>query len=83
MKKLISLLVAFLVVSTSLTGCSSNTDEPVVDNETTQTSYDVEKSADVIIVGAGGAGLARLFQLWIMVRKVSSSLKRIHVLVVT
>ena len=58
MKKLISLLVAFLVVSTSLTGCSSNTDEPVVDNETTQTSYDVEKSADVIIVGAGGAGLA-------------------------
>ena len=62
MKKVLALLACGLLVLSSLTACSTTTTttEPEENNggATTDVTADAEKSADVIIVGAGGAGLS-------------------------
>lgn len=59
MKKIAALLSAFLLAASALTGCSTTgkpAEQPTSAPQTT--TYDEEKTADVIIVGAGGAGLS-------------------------
>lgn len=53
MKKL---LIALMSIALILTGCTSNNEEPTPTAEAV--TYDEEKTADVIVVGAGAAGLS-------------------------
>lgn len=63
MKKILSVCCA-LLMTISLAACSkpqNDTQEPE-QNQPTVVTADVEKSADVIIIGAGGAGLSAAIQ---------------------
>ncbi len=62
MKKIVSICCA-LLMTISLAACSKPQNEtPKTDDNQPVVSADVEKSADVIIIGAGGAGLSAAIQ---------------------
>lgn len=56
MKKIFKVVLASLLVIAGVTGCSKKEEKPV--NVVPEVSYDTTKTADVIIVGAGGGGLS-------------------------
>ncbi len=58
MKKILTnlkVIVAFALVATLMTGCSTEVNDEVSDNGVV---YDVNESADVVIVGGGGTGMS-------------------------
>lgn len=59
MKKTVALCSAFLLMVSAMSGCSTSNNKPVEQQPSAPTTaYDEEKTADVIVVGAGGAGLS-------------------------
>ena len=61
MKKIISICCA-LLMTLSLAACSKPNETPNTDDQQSTVNADVEKSADVVIIGAGGAGLSAAIQ---------------------
>ncbi len=57
-RKLLSLTLAGAMVLGSLAACGEKTPDPTPTPEAVEATYDNVKSADVIIVGAGGGGLS-------------------------
>ena len=59
MKKTVALCSAFLLMVSAMSGCSTSNNKPAEQQPSAPaTAYDEEKTADVIVVGAGGAGLS-------------------------
>ena len=59
MKKTLALCSAFLLMVSALSGCSTSNGKPADQpSASPAAAYDEEKNADVIVVGAGGAGLS-------------------------
>ncbi len=54
MKKLIAIILASALSFSMLTACSKTTEETTIE----EVSYSSEETADVVVVGAGGAGLS-------------------------
>ncbi|SDK91264.1 FAD-dependent oxidoreductase [Natronincola ferrireducens] len=55
MKSRIALLLALIMVMSVFTGCTTNSTQP---GTTTPEDYDNTESADIVIIGAGAAGLS-------------------------
>ena len=64
MKKTVALCSAFLLMVSAMSGCSTSNNKPAEQQPSAPaTAYDEEKTADVIVVGAGGAGLSAAIAL--------------------